>query len=75
MPAPSTPGRRFRLARERLGLTQIRAAEAIGIGQSQISDFERGHERPSLDKLHSWCISCGIDPHEVDQRLASVSVG
>jgi len=35
-------GRRLRIAREAIGYTQRKAAEASGIGESSISEFEKG---------------------------------
>ena len=67
----TTPGSRFRVARERAGLTQVQVAASIRTKQSAISDFERGQRDISLDRLHTWCVACGINPHEVDERLAS----
>jgi transcriptional regulator with XRE-family HTH domain len=64
-----TTGHRFRLARERLGLSQTDVALRLAVRQSRISDFERGRRSLGLEILHRWCQACGIDPHEVDPRL------
>jgi Zn-dependent peptidase ImmA (M78 family)/transcriptional regulator with XRE-family HTH domain len=49
--APIEVGRRLRHARERCGFKQGEVCIATGIGESSLSDFERGKRSPSLDQL------------------------
>jgi transcriptional regulator with XRE-family HTH domain len=71
--AQSTPGERFRDARYRLRFTQADAADLAETGRSNISEFETGRKPVDLSTLHRWCVAIGIDPHEVDARLASTA--
>lgn len=43
----------FRAARKRLGITQVKFAEALGIAQAQVSRIETGQREPSrtVEKL------------------------
>lgn len=43
--------RRFRVARESLGLTQLAAAYALGVGATSVEDWERGAAR-----LPAWAL-------------------
>jgi len=67
----TTPGERFRDARHRLRFTQADAAQLASTGKSNISEYECGRKPVDLSTLHRWCVAIGIDPHEVDDRLAS----
>jgi transcriptional regulator with XRE-family HTH domain len=71
MTQSTTPGQRFRAARIRAALSQTEVARATGQHQPDISAFEMGKKSVSLERLHEWCLACGIDPHEVDERLSS----
>ena len=71
MPATLTPGDRLRAALVRLGLTQKAAAERLGIKQPSLHDYLSGKRTPTLDWLHGACVTLGIDPAELDERLAS----
>lgn len=46
-----TIGDRLRYARERAGLTMRQVEDAVGIGCSSLSEFERNHREPSLSHL------------------------
>ena len=48
-------------ARKRAGLTQAEFAERAGRPQSQISRWERGDVRPSLETLRDLVRACGLD--------------
>ena len=44
-------GRKIKIAREDLGLTQFELAEKIDVSQNFLGDIERGIKLPSLNKL------------------------
>ena len=71
--APSTPGQRLRAAREQLGLSCAEAAARMSppIGKQSWLDAERGKGR-SLDWWYGAALALGIDPHDLDPRLASI---
>jgi Zn-dependent peptidase ImmA (M78 family)/DNA-binding XRE family transcriptional regulator len=48
---PIALAERLRLARERRGFKQAEVCSATGIGESSLSEFERGKRSPSLDQL------------------------
>ena len=62
-------GERLRMARQSEGLTQKQAAEACGTTQSHWSNYERGSEQLSLDRLFEIAQAIGINPHKLDPRL------
>ena len=68
-----TPGARLRAARERLGLSLAEAAARFDppISKQSWGDAERGRYR-SLDWWYSAALALGIDPHTLDERLASI---
>jgi transcriptional regulator with XRE-family HTH domain len=49
--ANRTLGAKIRAARRMAGLSQASLAELMGVRQSSISQWERGHTRPSLEHL------------------------
>ena len=51
----------MREARLRAASTQVALAERVGRPQSQISRWERGDVRPSLETLRELVRACGID--------------
>lgn len=75
---PSEAAIRVRAARLGLGITVAEAARRCGIGHQAWTDLERGRKGDgtamsvSLDRLWLIAESLGIDPHELDPRLASV---
>lgn len=50
-----TMGRRIRLRRNELGLTQNKLAELLGISNNHLSAIENGREKPSLEKFVILC--------------------
>ena len=44
-------GKRIKIARESMGLTQFQLAEKIDVSQNFLGDIERGIKLPSLSKL------------------------
>ena len=44
-------GKRIRIARENLDMTQAELSEKVGISQNFLGDIERGLKLPSLNKL------------------------
>jgi DNA-binding transcriptional regulator YiaG len=58
LPAPATLGERLKRRRQALGLSQIQAAEQLGLHQGYFSRLERGHAAPSpaaRQRLEHWC--------------------
>jgi DNA-binding transcriptional regulator YiaG len=56
--APDTLGTRLKQRRQFLGLSQIQAAEQLGLHQGYFSRLERGHVTPSAavrQRLETWC--------------------
>jgi transcriptional regulator with XRE-family HTH domain len=47
--------------RKRAGLTQAELAERTGTTQSAIARLERGHGRPTLERLSTIAEVCGLD--------------
>lgn len=50
-----TMGRRIRLRRRELGLTQNRLAELLEVSNNHLSAIENGREKPSLEKFVLLC--------------------
>lgn len=48
-------------ARRRAGLTQDQLAERVGVPRQQISRWERGSVKPSLERLGEVIRACGLD--------------
>jgi hypothetical protein len=71
--AKSAPGQRLRAAREALGLSCEAAGARVRppISGQSWGDAERGRPR-SLDWWYSAALALGVDPHELDPRLASI---
>ena len=46
--------------RENAGLSTNRLAKLAGIGQSTLSDIEKGKVKPSIDSLEKICETLGI---------------
>lgn len=56
-------GKRVRQAREALGLSQIAAAERIGIDQSTLSRIERGsYRRMNPEMILRLCLGLCMEP-------------
>lgn len=53
----------LRRRRTELGLTQRDLAERLGIGQRNVSDYERGRSAPTLHTLRRWAeaLHCRLD--------------
>lgn len=70
-------GPALRMLRGRAGLTQGELAEIATITKSQVSKYEGGHQRPTLDTLDRITTALGVDVfglalalREVEQALA-----
>lgn len=50
-----TMGKRIRLRRKELGLTQNKLAELLDISNNHLSAIENGKEKPSLEKFVTLC--------------------
>jgi hypothetical protein len=58
LPAPDALGERLKRRRQALGLSQIQAAEQLGLHQGYFSRLERCHATPSpavCKRLENWC--------------------
>ena len=67
----TTPGERLTHFRTKAGLSLTEAAERVGVHKSTYHQFESGRRSPTLDRLHEIAVKLGIDPHQLDERLAS----
>jgi ribosome-binding protein aMBF1 (putative translation factor) len=57
--APDALGARLKRRRQALGVSQIQAAEQLGLHQGYFSRLERGHVTPSpavRQRLETWCM-------------------
>ncbi len=61
----NTLGAKIRAARRTAGLSQGTLAELMGIRQSSISQWERGHTRPSLEHLVPLATALGTSLDEL----------
>ena len=43
------------------GMTQVELAERVGVGQSQIADWERGRNVPSVQSCVRLALALGVD--------------
>lgn len=64
-------GARLRQARESKGLTQAEAAEALGVGQSTLSDWETGESRPRDETIRHVLEVLGVPRDEWREVLAA----
>jgi transcriptional regulator with XRE-family HTH domain len=58
-------GERFRLARERAGLSQDEAAAELGCTRQAIGAWERGKALPGARRLAQVCTTYGCTPNEL----------
>lgn len=58
-------GREIERARKRRGLTQDALARALGVGQSLVSDWERGIREPSISQLSRIAHQLDVSPHDL----------
>ena len=68
----NTLGGKIRVARRAAGLSQETLAEQLGVKQSSISQWERGHTRPSLEHLVPLAMALGTS---LDVLLDATSEG
>lgn len=52
------------------GLSWSEAAARMGVTKGTVGQYVLGRRRPTLDWLHAAATALGIDPHELDERLA-----
>lgn len=66
-----------RIARERRGLTQARAAEELGMSEGAVSQYLRGKLPLGLKTTYRWAAYLGVDPKEIrpdmDELVGAVS--
>lgn len=55
----------LREARERAGLTQYEAADAIGVAQPQLSLWESGKTTPKINRYRQIGEAYGLTPNQV----------
>lgn len=67
-------GARIRAARDRIGWTRKEAAERAGVGDQYLYRIEQGRQGTSLDKIHALALAWGVDPSEMDDRLAGRAI-
>ena len=53
-------GKALRILRVFEGLTQVQAAEKLGVSQSYLSEIERGDKTPTLDVLGKYSAVFGV---------------
>ena len=58
---PSTLGLRLQQAREWRGLNQLDLADALDVGRSTISNYERGVSVPSKLQINAWAATCDVE--------------
>lgn len=58
-------GKKLKIARESLGLTQEKVAEYLGLGSRYISDIERNKTKGSIDTLIKLCNIYNITPNDL----------
>lgn len=58
---PSTLRLRLREAREWRELEQKDLAEALDVGRTTISNYERGISKPSKLQVNAWAVTCDVD--------------
>lgn len=62
---------RFREARERKGLSQSKAAAAVGLQKAAISKYELGHGLPSADVLARLCALYEVEINDLTAEVAA----
>ncbi len=55
-------GKRIRYYREQAGLSQKQLAQAIGVSNSRVSNWEQGTNRPDADILATLCVTLKVSP-------------
>lgn len=73
-PEPQPPiGERIKAARTKAGFTQAQAASRMimKVAAAYWSDVENGHRKPSLEWVWEAAQALGVNPHSLDERLAS----
>jgi transcriptional regulator with XRE-family HTH domain len=68
--ANNTLGAKIRAARRTAGFSQAELAELMGVQQSSISQWERGHTRPSLEHLVPLATALGTSLDELLDRTS-----
>ena len=66
-----TPTERLKAFRAAEGWTLRDMAARLGVSHQYIGQIESGDRQPSLEQLHRFAAALGIDPHDLDERLAS----
>ena len=57
------------------GMTQKELAERVGVSQSQIADWERGRNLPSVQSCVRLARALGVDPGMIVEAVATRSKG
>jgi len=58
-------GRRVRLERIRLGLTQGQLADRAGLLRRTVTEFELDRRTPADTTIHKLSVALGIDPQQL----------
>lgn len=68
----------MRSVRVKAGLTQVRMAEAlgvgVGVGQSYVSKLERGENFVDVLLFARWCSACGVKPGNTLDKLIGTQI-
>lgn len=80
----ASPGERLRQARNELGISQAKMAGEVGLAQSTLADYERGHRPPPVSTLlaleyrfrvnHEWVLEGKGRPLKTDMSTRPVVV-
>jgi transcriptional regulator with XRE-family HTH domain len=70
-PGDRKMGDAIRAAREAKRLTRKEVSEALSLNDQYLYQVETGRRRPTLETLWEIAKYLGLNPHELDPRLAS----
>ena len=83
-PEEASPGERLRQVRNKLGISQSKMADGVGLAQSTLADYERGHREPPVSTLlaleyqfrinHEWILEGKGEPLRTDLSTRPVVV-
>ena len=66
-------GDRLKESRENLGLNQTQLGEMVGVGNTTISNYEKGISFPNVDFLYKLFEALDVDPNFLFQDEINVS--
>lgn len=65
-------GNRIRQYRERLGMTQEKLGETIGLTRTSVTNMEAGRQKFQVGTIYRICAAFHISPHELFPSLSEV---